>query len=68
MDFIRMVLPQMHHHLTARGHLVLEVGHELPTLAKLYPQLPWMTLDTELGDDQVLTLSAQALKDYFETP
>ncbi len=68
MDFIRHVLPQMHHHLTPRGHLVLEVGHELPTLAKLYPQLPWMTLDTQLGDDQVLTLSAQALKDYFETP
>ncbi len=68
MDFIRHVLPLMHHHLTPRGHLVLEVGHELPTLVKLYPQLPWMTLDTQLGDDQVLTLSAQALKDYFETP
>jgi len=68
MDFIGKVLPQMHQHLTQRGYVVLEVGHELATLSKLYPNLPWMTLDTEMGDDQVLSISANALKAYFEKP
>jgi len=68
MDFIREVLPQMHHHLSPKGLLVLELGHEIDTFAKLYPQLPWMSFDTQLGSDQVLGLWAQDLKTYFDPP
>jgi len=66
MDFIRQVLPHMHHHLTPRGFLVLELGHEIETFAQLYPQLPWISFDTQLGNDQVLGLSQLDLKSYFE--
>jgi len=68
MDLIRQLLPQMHRYLSPRGLLVLEVGHELGTLSKLYPSLPWMTFDTEMGNDQVLGISAHALAAYFEKP
>jgi ribosomal protein L3 glutamine methyltransferase len=68
MDLIRQLLPQMHRYLSPRGHLVLAVGHELGTLSKLYPSLPWMTFDTEMCNDQVLGISAHALAAYFEKP
>lgn len=66
MDFIRQVLPQMHHHLTPNGLLVLELGHEIATFTQLYPQLPWISFDTQLGSDQVLGFSGVDLKTYFE--
>ena len=66
MDFIRQVLPQMHHQLAPNGLLVLELGHEIATFAQLYPHLPWISFDTQLGSDQVLGLSQADLKTYFE--
>lgn len=68
MDFIRQVLPQIHHHLSERAWLVLELGHEISSFAQLYPKLPWISFDTQLGSDQVLGLSAQDLRAYFESP
>jgi hypothetical protein len=36
------------------------------TFTQLYPQLPWISFDTQLGSDQVLGSSGVDLKTYFE--
>jgi ribosomal protein L3 glutamine methyltransferase len=61
MDFIRVLLAQAGSHLTERGVLVLEIGHERAHFEAAFPRLPVVWLPTSAGDDQVLLIENKDL-------
>ena len=62
MDFIRPLLAGAHQHLSPHGVLVLEIGHERDHFDAAFPWLSPIGLSTSAGDDQVLLLDQQQLK------
>lgn len=62
MDFVRALLRDLPSRLTPQGVLVLEIGHERPHFEAAFPQLEVIWLSTSAGDDQVLLLTAEALR------
>ena len=62
MDFIRPLLAGAHRHLSPHGVLVLEIGHERDHFDAAFPWLSPIGLSTSAGDDQVLLLDQQQLK------
>ena len=62
MDFIRQLLQQLPAQLAQDGVLVLEIGHEKPFFEAAFSSLPVFWLDTSAGDEQVLLITAQALR------
>lgn len=63
MDFIRTLLAQAPAQLSAEGVLVLEIGHERTHFEAAFPDLDAVWLPTSAGDDQVLLLTREALRD-----
>ena len=63
MDFIRTLLAQAPAQLSADGVLVLEIGHERTHFEAAFPGLDAVWLPTSAGDDQVLLLTREALRD-----
>jgi ribosomal protein L3 glutamine methyltransferase len=61
MRFIRALLHHAASHLTERGVLVLEIGHEWPHFDAAFPTLESVWLPTSAGEDQVLLFSREAL-------
>jgi ribosomal protein L3 glutamine methyltransferase len=59
MDFVRTLLPQVADHLSPRGALVLEIGHERTHFEAAFPALRPLWLATSAGDDQVLLLAGE---------
>ena len=62
MDFIRALLHDLPAQLSPEGVLVLEIGHERAHFEAAFPHLPAIWLSTSAGDDQVLLLTAHALR------
>ncbi|WP_066160374.1 50S ribosomal protein L3 N(5)-glutamine methyltransferase [Hydrogenophaga pseudoflava] len=62
MDFVRALLRDLPPRLSPHGVLVLEIGHERPFFEAAFPQLEVVWLSTSAGDDQVLLLTADALR------
>ena len=62
MDFVRALLRDLPSRLAPQGVLVLEIGHERPHFEAAFPQLEVVWLTTSAGDDQVLLLTAEALR------
>ena len=62
MDFVRPLLACAHHHLSPHGVLVLEIGNERDHFDAAFPWLSPIGLSTSAGDDQVLLLDQQQLK------
>jgi len=62
MDFVRPLLAGAHRHLSPHGVLVLEIGHERDHFDAAFPWLSPIGLSTSAGDDQVLLLDQQQLK------
>lgn len=62
MDFVRSLLRDLPSRLSPDGVLVLEIGHERPFFEAAFPQLEVVWLSTSAGDDQVLLLTADALR------
>jgi ribosomal protein L3 glutamine methyltransferase len=62
MDFVRPLLAGAHQHLSPHGVLVLEIGHERDHFDAAFPWLSPIGLSTSAGDDQVLLLDQQQLK------
>ncbi|MDO9075611.1 MAG: 50S ribosomal protein L3 N(5)-glutamine methyltransferase [Rubrivivax sp.] len=62
MDFIRGLLAQAPAHLTNDAVLVLEIGHERPHFEAAFPRLDVVWLSTSAGDEQVLLVTAEALR------
>ena len=69
MDFIRQLLATAPAHLNDDAVLVLEVGHERPHFEAAFPTLDVVWLSTSAGDEQVLLITAAALRaSQPETP
>ena len=62
MDFIRTLLREAPAHLTPDAVLVLEIGNERDHFEAAFPQLEAVWLSTSAGIDQVLLVTAQALR------
>ena len=62
MDFIRRLLAALPAYLNDDGVLVLEIGHELAYFEAAFPGLPFVGLSTSAGDEQVLLITADALR------
>jgi len=62
MDFVRALLRDAPSRLSPHGVLVLEIGHERSYFEAAFPQLQPVWLSTSAGDDQVLLLTAEALR------
>jgi ribosomal protein L3 glutamine methyltransferase len=67
MDFVRALLRDLPSRLSPQGVLVLEIGHERPHFEAAFPQLEVVWLTTSAGDDQVLLLTAEALRAHTAT-
>ncbi|MBS1158741.1 MAG: ribosomal protein N(5)-glutamine methyltransferase [Proteobacteria bacterium] len=63
LDFTRIILREAKKHLTEDGILVVEIGHNREALEAAYPELPFIWLDTEAGDEYVFLLRAEDLPD-----
>jgi len=63
LDFTRIILREAKKHLTADGILIVEIGHNREALEAAYPDLPFIWLDTEAGDEYVFLLRAEDLPD-----
>ena len=62
MDFIRRLLANAPAHMAEHGVLVLEIGNERPHFEAAFPELPVFWIDTSAGEDQVLLVTAEALR------
>ncbi|MFC7411193.1 50S ribosomal protein L3 N(5)-glutamine methyltransferase [Hydrogenophaga atypica] len=62
MDFVRNLLRDAPSRLSPHGVLVLEIGHERTFFEAAFPHLQPVWLSTSAGDDQVLLLTAEALR------
>lgn len=62
MDFIRTLLDTAPTHMAAGAVLVLEVGNERHHFEAAFPQLEVVWLETSAGEDQVLVVTCEALK------
>lgn len=62
MDLVRRVLDRAGRHLSDAGHLVMEVGSGRTTLQRDFPRLPFLWLDTETSEGEVLLLPGAALQ------
>jgi ribosomal protein L3 glutamine methyltransferase len=67
MDFIRPLLAQAAQHLSPKGVLVLEIGHEIVHFEAAFPGLPAIWLETSAGSEQVLLLTRTALIHHWPT-
>ncbi|OWQ84118.1 50S ribosomal protein L3 N(5)-glutamine methyltransferase [Roseateles aquatilis] len=63
MDFIRKLLAEAPAQLSEHGVLVLEIGNEREFFEAAFPRLEAAWLDTSAGEDQVLLLTREALKE-----
>jgi len=61
LDLVRRILAEAGAHLEPGGVLVMEVGTGRPTLERDYPRLPFLWLDTEASEGEVLALTAADL-------
>lgn len=61
MDLVRRIVAGARERLTARGLLVLEIGHEAAHFEAAFPGLEFAWLPTEGGDDRVALIERSAL-------
>jgi ribosomal protein L3 glutamine methyltransferase len=62
MDFIRTLLREAPSHLSPDGVLVLEIGNERANFEAAFPKLEVVWLETNAGEDQVLLVAREALR------
>ena len=58
---VHRMLAQAASHLSPKGLLVVEIGHNRAALEKAYPRLPFTWLDTSAGEDYVFMLKKEDL-------
>ena len=62
MDFIRSLVRDAPAHMSDQAVLVLEIGNERANFEAAFPQLEVVWLQTSAGEDQVLLLTCQTLR------
>ena len=61
LDATREILKHAADHLNPNGLLVVEIGHNRPTLEAAYPNLPFIWLEVSAGDEFVFMLRREDL-------
>lgn len=61
LDFVRRIIGDARRHLSARGVLVVEIGHNRAVLERAYPGLAFTWLQTGAGGDYVFLLGRDEL-------
>ena len=61
LDATRIILQQAAHHLTEKGLLIVEIGHNRAPLEIAFPHLPFTWLDVAAGDEFVFMLHRKDL-------
>lgn len=64
MDFIRQLVRQAPQHMHEHAVLVLEIGHEQAHFEAAFPRLEVVWLETSATEQQVLLVTAQALRHF----
>ena len=62
LDIVRSLLAQAGAHLSERGILIVEIGHNRDDLEQAFPDLPFTWLETSGGDGFVFLLTAADLR------
>ena len=62
MDLVRRILREAGQHLAPDGALIVEIGMGRDVIERDFPQLPFLWLDTEESEGEVLALTAQAFR------
>jgi ribosomal protein L3 glutamine methyltransferase len=63
LETTRMILRNAANHLTDRGLLIVEIGHNRETLEQAFPHTPFTWLETSAGDEFVFLLKRDQLPD-----
>lgn len=61
LETTRMILRSAENHLTDRGLLIVEIGHNRETLEQAFPHTPFTWLETSPGDEFVFLLKRDQL-------
>jgi ribosomal protein L3 glutamine methyltransferase len=61
LEAIRTILNEAADHLTDRGLLIVEIGHNRGKLGQVYPETPFTWLETSAGDESVFLLKRDQL-------
>jgi ribosomal protein L3 glutamine methyltransferase len=61
LEATRTILNEAANHLTDRGMLVVEIGHNRDILERVYPETPFTWLETSAGDEFVFLLKRDQL-------
>lgn len=66
LEAITRILAQAHAYLTPDGILIAEVGNSHEPLQQAFPDVPFMWLSTQTGDESVFLLTASELEKHRE--
>ncbi len=66
LDLVRRIVIEAPAHLTARGYLVLEVGHIWPDLENAFPRLPFTWIELEHGGEGVAIVDRESIEFALE--
>jgi len=61
LDHIRVILRDAAEHLSEKGILVVEAGHNLETIGQAFPRLDFTWLETRAGNEHVFLLTREQL-------
>lgn len=62
MDLIRQIIAGAPDYLSERGALLIEIGNEYENFKKAFPQVPVIWMEVSAGDEQVLLIQAEDLR------
>ena len=61
LEATRTILNEAASHLNDRGLLIVEIGHNRDNLEQVYPDMPFIWLETSAGDEFVFLLKRDQL-------
>ena len=62
MDLIRRIIALAPDYLSERGAILLEIGNEYENFKKAFPQIPAIWMEVSAGEEQVLLIQAEDLR------